>query len=78
MFNSNVFAMIYKNNYRGISLVVQWLRLCTSNARGASASSIPTWRTKISYAAWCSQKINKNNYRMCLTERVKSSSNTFN
>ena len=78
MFNSYVFDMIYKNNYRGISLVVHWLRLCTSNARGASASLIPTWRTKISYAMWRSQKINKNNYRMCLTERVKSSLNTFN
>ena len=73
MFNSYVFAMIC--NYRGTLLVVQWLRLYF-NARGAS--SIPTWRTKIPCATWHSQKINKNNYRMCLTERVKSSLNTFN
>ena len=69
MFNSYVFAMIYKNNYRGTSLVAQWLRFCTSDARGVG--SIPTWRTKIPCAAWHSQKISKNNYRMCLTEKSK-------
>ena len=39
----------------GASLAVQWLRLCASNARGAS--SVPGWGTKIPYAAWHSEKI---------------------
>ena len=37
----------------GTSLVVQWLRLCASNAEG----SIPGQRTKIPHAARCGQKI---------------------
>ena len=36
------------------SLVVQWLRLCASIARGTG--SIPGQGTKIPYAAWCGQK----------------------
>ena len=41
----------------GISLEVQWLRLCTSNAGGAG--SIPGWGNKIPHAAWHGQKILK-------------------
>ena len=40
------------------SLVVQWLRLCASNA--GSAGSIPGWGTKIQHAVHCGQKIIKN------------------
>ena len=32
----------------GISLMVQWLRLCTSTAGGTG--SIPSWETKIPHA----------------------------
>ena len=39
------------------SLVVQWLRLLTSNAGGVA--SIPGWRTKIPYAMLHSQKKGK-------------------
>ena len=38
----------------GISLVVQWLRLCGSTAGGTG--SIPGQGTKIPPATWCSQK----------------------
>ena len=38
-----------KGTAAGTSLVVQWLRLCASTARGAS--SIPGWGTKIPHAA---------------------------
>ena len=37
-----------ENRWTGSSLVVQWLRLHTSTARGKS--SIPGWRTKIQHA----------------------------
>ena len=40
-----------------LSLVVQWLRLHTSNAGGAG--SIPGQRTKIPYTTQCSQKLKK-------------------
>ena len=43
-------------NYSGTSLVVQWLRLCASNAR--SMDSIPDWGTRIPHTAQCGQ--NKN------------------
>ena len=39
----------------GTSLVVQWLRLCTSTARGMG--SIPGWGAKILHAAWLGKKI---------------------
>ena len=39
------------------SLVVQWLRLCPSNAEGMG--SIPGRGTKIPNGTWCSQKLNK-------------------
>jgi len=39
------------------SLVVQWLRLCPSNAEGVG--SIPGRGTKIPNGTWCSQKLNK-------------------
>ena len=38
----------------GSSLVVQWLGCYPSTARGTG--SIPSWGTKISQGAWCSQK----------------------
>ena len=38
----------------GTSLMVQWLRLWASNAKGVG--SIPSWGTKITKAVWCSQK----------------------
>ena len=40
--------------YMGTSLAVQWLRLCTSNARGLSL--IPGVETKIPHTARCDQK----------------------
>ena len=46
----------------GISLLVQWLRLCTSTAR--SMDLIPDWGMKIPCAVWCSQKIIK---KKCIT-----------
>ena len=44
-------------NTAGTSPVVQWLRLCTSNARGTSL--IPGWGTKIPHAVQYGQKIRK-------------------
>ena len=41
----------------GTSLVVQWLRLCASTARGMG--SIPGWGTKILHALQCGQKKKK-------------------
>ena len=38
----------------GTYLVIQWLRLCTSNA--GSVSLVPNQRTKISHAMWCGPK----------------------
>ena len=37
--------------------MVQWFRLCASNAGGAGL--IPSWGAKIPHAAWYSQKIKK-------------------
>ena len=42
----------------GISLVVQWLRLSTSTARGVV--SILGQGTRILHAAWCGKKKKKN------------------
>ena len=41
-------------NYSGTSLVVQWLRLCASNAGGMD--SIPGWGTKIPHTTQCLAK----------------------
>ena len=41
----------------GISLVIQWLRLCTSIARGTD--SITGQGTKILHVSWCNQKKKK-------------------
>ena len=41
--------------YSGTSLVVQWLRLCTSTIVGKS--SIPGWGTNIPHALWPSQNV---------------------
>ena len=46
---------------QGTSLVVQWLRLCTSTAGGMSL--IPGQGTKIPYAAGNGQKRNKNKFK---------------
>ena len=46
-----------EENFRGTSLVVQWLRLHASTAGGVS--SVPGWETKILHAAWHSQKKKK-------------------
>ena len=43
--------------FLGTSLVVQWLRLCASNAR--VMGSILDWGTRIPHAMWRSQKIGK-------------------
>ena len=44
-------------NTAGTSLVAQWLRLRTANARGTG--SIPGWGTKIPHAVQYGQKIRK-------------------
>ena len=44
----------FKNEPRGTSQAVQWLRLCASNAGGED--SIPGQGTKIPHAMWCSKK----------------------
>ena len=43
--------------YAETSLLVQWLRLYTSNAE--AVGSIPGQETKIPHAAWCGQKKKK-------------------
>lgn len=45
-------------HFFGTLLAVWYLRLCASTVGGAGF--IPGWRTKISYALWCSRKILKN------------------
>ena len=50
-----IFLLFYIKNHWGTSLAVQWLRLCTSNAR--SAGLIPVEEgTKIPYAIQHSQE----------------------
>ena len=49
------FVLIF--NLRGSSLVVQWLRLCSSTAEGADW--IPGQRTKILHGSQCGQKIKR-------------------
>ena len=46
-----------KNNFSGISLVVQWLELRSPTAEGTG--SISGWGIKIPHATQCSQKLNK-------------------
>ena len=58
----------------GTSLVVQWLRLCTSNAGGVG--SISGWGTEIPYAAQCGQKITKT--RACLSPSSGGNQKTSN
>ena len=43
--------------HSGTSLVVQWLRLCDSNA--GSAGSIPGWGSKILHVLQCGKKKKK-------------------
>ena len=45
------------NDVGRTSLVVQWLRLHTSNA--GDAGLIPGWETRIPFATWCSEKKKK-------------------
>ena len=49
----------------GTSLVVQWLRLCTS------ASPLPGWRTKIPHAAWYGQTIVKSISKKKSTQKIR-------
>ena len=46
-----VYVFLLKFDLEGLSLVVWWLRLCTSMA--GDAGSIPGWRAKIPHAAKC-------------------------
>ena len=60
-FLSNIYKFIkfkykLKNEERGTSLPVQWLKLCASTARGMGL--LPGGGTKIPYATWHGQ-INK-------------------
>ena len=56
-------TVIFKNKLiQGTSLVVQWLRLCTSTA--GAVGSIPGQETKIPHAARHSQKKKKKNLFM--------------
>ena len=45
-----------------MSLVIQWLRFCTSNA--GDEGSIPGWGTKIPHALWPKKKKKKNKVRI--------------
>ena len=47
--NQRVYNYYLKNNHEGTSLVVQWLRLCTSTA--GSTGLIVGWGTKVPHAA---------------------------
>ena len=50
------FFIIQWSHYRisaGTSVVVQWLRLCTSTVGGVD--SIPGWGTKVPQAMWCAK-----------------------
>ena len=49
--------------YAGNSLAVQWLGLCTFNAKGVG--SIPAWETKILQASGCSQSKIKQEMYLC-------------
>ena len=46
-----------KKEAKGTFLLVQWLRLCSSNVGGSG--SIPGWATKIPHAVQCNQKKKK-------------------
>ena len=51
-----------RQTFQRTSLVVQWLRLLTSNAGMQwGLSLIPGWGTKIPCAVWCGQKRKKKN-----------------
>ena len=54
----DIFSQYY---HQGTSLVVQWLRLHTSNAE--DMGSIPSQGTKVSHVVWCGQK-NKNKNKL--------------
>ena len=46
---------LFKITDEGISLVVQWLKICLPNAGGVCL--IPGWGVKISHASWPKTKI---------------------
>ena len=52
-------VLLQKQHHEGTSLEVQRLRLCASTA--GSAGSIPGRGTKVPHAAWCGQKVKKEN-----------------
>ena len=45
----------YIKSAQGTFLVIQWLRVCATNAQ--DVGSIPGWETKIPHAVQCGQKI---------------------
>ena len=49
-----VYFPLFKKEKSGNSLVVQWLGLCSSTAKGPA--SVPDWGTKIPQAKWHGQK----------------------
>ena len=56
------FIIKLKNMIVGTSLVVQWLRLCTSTAGGAG--STPGWGTKILMLCGAAKKLKNNNNKL--------------
>ena len=60
----------------GLSLAVQWLKLCPSNAGGAGL--IPGGGTKIPRVLWCSQKKKKRDVRWKLSTYKDIVYNEFN
>ena len=58
-----------KSTRTGTSLVVQWLRLCASNAEGVGL--IPGQGTKIPHAMHCGQKLKKQGTRSKQLNSIK-------
>ena len=52
---STVYKILFKTSFIGTSLVVQWLRLCSSNA--GDVSLILGWGIKMPCALWGGSKI---------------------
>ena len=54
LLKTNIIRLLKEKDFLGTSLVVQGLRLCTSNVGGTG--SVPGRGTKIPHAMWHSQK----------------------
>ena len=54
--------------FSGTPLLVQWLRLCASNA--GDVGLIPGWGTKISHAMWHGQKKKKEKKDIYLKKKL--------